>query len=707
MMGNKNIKNKFQNIMTRIRLIAMMLCICMIRFSFAQTKAPVPFGPVPNENQMRWQQMEYYAFVHFSLNTYTDQSWGYGNEDVKLFNPEKLDCRQWARICKQAGMKGIIITAKHHCGFCLWPSKYTEYSVKNAPWKNGKGDVVREMADACKEYGLKLGIYLSPWDRNHPDYGKPEYITYFRNQLTELLTNYGPIFEIWFDGANGGSGYYGGANETRKIDRTTYYDWSNTYKMIRKLQPKIVIWNDGGDRGDLRWVGTEAGYVGETNWSLLNAKGEVPFNMLHYGLENGDSWVAAEVNTSIRPEWFYHPGEDAKVKAVPQLMETYYNSIGHNGSLLLNFPIMPNGLIHPNDEKAALGFAKAVKDAFAVNLAAKTKVKASNVRGNSEQFDAANATDGNKETYWATDDDVTKASLTIDLGKPTTFNRFLVQEYIRLGQRVKAFSVEAFVDGNWKEIAKATTIGYKRILRFPGVKATQVRFTVTDSKACPLISNIGIYNAPQLLASPSIIRNQSGEIKIIPVDAESVVYYTLDGSAPTSKSKKYPGPFQTDGKLEVRAIAFDATTHKSSPESHEQFGISRKNWKIIGIDDEKAYAVIDGNPSSAWHQPKNTKLPADLVIDLGKEENLMGFKYFPDQGLWGPGIITHYEFYISNDNNEWKPVDEGEFSNIKNNPLWQIKKFASVKARYIKLRALKNTENNDNIGYAEVDVITN
>jgi alpha-L-fucosidase len=650
--------------------------------------------------------MEYYAFVHFSLNTWTDQSWGYGNEDVKLFNPQKLDCRQWARICKQAGMKGIIITAKHHCGFCLWPSKYTEYSVKNAPWKNGKGDVVREMADACKEYGLKLGIYLSPWDRNHPDYGKPEYITYFRNQLTELLTNYGPIFEIWFDGANGGTGYYGGANENRKIDRTTYYDWSNTYRMIRKLQPNIVIWNDGGDRADLRWVGTEGGFVGETNWSLLHAKGEVPFNMLHYGVENGDSWVAAEVNTSVRPEWFYHPGEDAKVKTVPQLMDTYYNSIGRNGSLLLNFPIMPNGLIHPNDERAVLGLAKAVKEAFAVNLAAKTKATASNVRGNAKRFDAAKAIDGNKETYWATGDEVTKAVLTIDLGKPTTFNRFLIQEYIRLGQRVKSFFVEAFVDGTWKEVAKGTTIGYKRILRFPTVKATQVRFNISGSKASPVISNMGIYNAPQLLISPTIIRSQSGEIKITPVDEESVVYYTLDGSVPTTKSKKYTKPFQTDGKIEVKAIAVDPATAKSSPASHEQFDIARKDWKIISTEDEKAYSVIDGNPSSAWHQPKATKLPADLIIDLGKEENLIGFRYYPDQALWGPGIITHYQFYISNDNNEWKLIDEGEFSNIKNNPLWQTKNFISVKTRFVKLRALKNTESNDNIGYAEIDVIT-
>lgn len=674
--------------------------------SYGQVKAPDPFGPLPTKNQMRWQEMEYYAFVHFSLNTYTDQSWGFGNESVSLFNPGKLDCRQWARICKQAGMKGIIITAKHHCGFCLWPSKYTEYSVKNAPWKKGKGDVVRELADACKEYGLKLGIYLSPWDRNNPDYGKPEYITYFRNQLKELLTNYGPIFEIWFDGANGGSGYYGGANETRKIDAKTYYDWSNTYKLIRKLQPNIVIWNDGGDRADLRWVGTEGGSVGETNWSLLNGTGDVPFDMLHYGVENGDSWVPAEVNTSIRPEWFYHPAEDLKVKTVPQLMGTYYNSIGHNGTLLLNFPIMPNGLIHRNDEQAALGFAKAVKDVFAVNLAAKSTATATNVRGNLKQFSASMATDGNKETYWATDDAITNTSLTINLGKATVFNRLLAQEYIQLGQRVKTFNVEALVNGNWIEIAKGTTIGYKRILRFPSVKSAQVRLNITASKACPVISNIGIYNAPQLLSAPSITRNQSGEVKIIPVDEESVVYYTLDGNIPTSASLKYTAPFKTEKKINIHAIAYDAATRKSSPVSYEEFDEPRKDWKIINTEDAKAYAVLDGDLSTVWHQPKGIKMPADLIIDLGKEKDLTGFKYFPDQSMWGPGIISNYQFYVSKDNQEWKLVDEGEFSNIKNNPLWQIKKFSIVKARYIKLRALKNLEENDNVGYAEVDVLT-
>jgi alpha-L-fucosidase len=678
------------------------VCSCMTN---AQVKPPAPLGPVPTENQMRWQEMEYYAFLHFSMNTFTDQEWGYGDEDLKLFNPPNLDCRQWARVCKEAGMKGIIMVVKHHCGFCMWPSEYTEFSVKNTPWKNGKGDVVRELSDACKEYGLKLGIYLSPWDRNHPDYGKPEYITYFRNQLTELLTNYGPIFEIWFDGANGGSGYYGGARETRRIDRRTYYDWQNTYKLIRKLQPNIVIWNDGGDRADLRWVGTEAGYVGETNWSLLNATGDVPEEMLRFGVENGNVWVPGEVNTSIRPGWFYHTYEDGKVKTLPKLMTTYYSSIGRNGTLLLNFPIDTRGLIHENDEKAALEFASMVKESFAVNLALNRKAASTNTRGKADQFNAQKAVDGYKDTYWATDDNVTKASLTIDLGKPVVFNRFLVQEYIRLGQRVKAFTVDAMIDGNWKEIAKATTIGYKRILLFPSVKATQVRLNITDSKSYPLISEIGVYNAPQILTSPAITRNKTGEISITPVDAESVVYYTVDGSTPDIRSSKYSEPFLKDGKVSIKAIAVNPVSGKSSPVSQEKFDISRKDWKIVGIESETAGRIIDGNPSTAWHQNRDIKMPVDVVIDLGSDQNISGFRYLPDQ-VRSTGIISNYQFFVSTDNSQWKLVDEGEFPNISNNPIWQIKTFSPVRARFIKLHALKNTKGNDDAGISEIDVIT-
>ena len=683
-----------------------LLAGCLVGSSLAQVEAPAPCGPLPSENQMRWQEMEFYGFIHFSLNTYTDQSWGYGNEDIKLFNPEELDCRQWARICKDAGMTGIILTAKHHGGFCLWPSAYTEYSVKNAPWKDGKGDLVREMADACKDYDLNFGVYLSPWDRNHADYGKPEYITYFRNQLTELLTDYGPVFKVWFDGANGGAGWYGGADENRRIDRTTYYDWPNTYKLVRDLQPNIVIWNDGGDRADLRWVGTEAGYVGETNWSLLNGKGEVDWSMLHFGLESGDSWVPAEVNTSIRPEWFYHPSEDGRVKTVPQLMDAYYHSVGRNATFLLNFPIMPNGLIHPTDEQAALGMAKAVKDTFEDNLADHATAEASNVRGKAPEFGADRAIDGDPHTYWATDDEVKTASLTIDYGKPVIFNRFLAQEYIRLGQRTKAFTVEALVGDEWKEVASGTTIGYKRILRFPSVEASKVRFHVTDSKECPVISKIGIYNAPVFLNAPSIVRSQAGEITITADDIGPFFYYTLDGSEPTTQSARYSGPVQADGKVEARAIAFDPATRESSPVGREEFDISRKEWKIVGTEDPRAYAILDGNASTSWYQGRNQSMPVDLVIDLGSSQNLSGFKYFPDQRIWAPGIISRYEFHVSADGQEWKLVDQGEFANIKNSPVLQTKTFAPESARYIKFRALRNTEGNNNVGYAEVGVIT-
>ena len=443
-----------------------------------------PCGPLPNANQLRWQKMEMYAFIHYSLNTYTDQEWGFGNEDPKLFNPSSLDCRQWARVCKQAGMRGIIFTAKHHCGFCMWPSAYTEYSVKNSPWKDGKGDVVRELAEACREEGLEFAVYLSPWDRNHPEYGRPAYITYFRNQLRELLTNYGDIFEVWFDGANGGDGWYGGANETRKIDRTTYYEWPETYRMIRELQPKCLIWNDGSDRGDLRWVGTEAGNVGETNWSLLYHDGDVPYQMLHYGVEDGDVWCPGETNTSIRPGWFYHEAENEHVKSLSKLMDTYYKSVGRNSTLLLNFPIAPNGRIHPNDSLRGIAFAKMINTVFKENLIENGKLKVEK------------------------DEKLQSSIFNIQWEKPVAFNRFLAEEDIAQGQRVRKFSLEAEVDGEWKPLKDAlvdgddglTTIGHRRTICFPTVKTTKLRFTILDTKCEPIIKRLGVFLAPELTA---------------------------------------------------------------------------------------------------------------------------------------------------------------------------------------------------------------
>ena len=487
-------------ILTRIFYILLLLSL-----AYSLHAQPSACGPVPSENQLRWQNMEMYAFIHYSLNTYTDQEWGYGDEDPKLFNPSHLDARQWARTCKQAGMKGIILTAKHHCGFCLWPSKYTEYSVKNSPWKNGKGDVVRELSNACKEYGLEFAVYLSPWDRNNSEYGRADYITYFRNQLRELLTEYGDIFEVWFDGANGGDGFYGGSRETRKIDRSTYYQWSETYKMIRELQPRCLIWNDGGDRGDLRWVGTEEGNVGETNWSLLDKIGKPNYKLLHAGLENGDMWVPGEVNTSIRPGWFYHESEDSRVKSLSQLMDTYYKSIGRNGTLLLNFPINRDGRISPIDSLRGLEFAGMIKSVFKTNLAKGAKVSVTNVRGKDKLYAAQKVLDDKSDTYWATDDDTLMASLLIEFKHPTLFNRFLVEEYIPLGQRVRKFSLEALIDAKWIPLKDElssdgdgmTTIGHRRIICFPTITATKLRFTINDSKSCPLISNIGVFLAPK------------------------------------------------------------------------------------------------------------------------------------------------------------------------------------------------------------------
>ncbi|HEU0124815.1 MAG TPA: alpha-L-fucosidase, partial [Flavobacterium sp.] len=321
-----------------MKKIFLSLCLFVIISNVSSQEfanAPKPFGPVPTQKQIDWQEMEFYAFVHFSLNTFTNKEWGFGDESPELFNPSQLDVRQWARVVKEAGMKGIILVAKHHDGFCLWPSAYTERSVKNSPWENGKGDLVKELAAACKEYDLKLGLYLSPWDRNHPQYGKPEYVTYFRNQLKELLTNYGDVFEMWFDGANGGDGYYGGANETRKINSLTYYNWDETYKLIYSIAPKTLVWGVGPS--EARWIGNEEGRAGKTNWSLLRQKdelaGKVHYSEFTSGHEDGEKWVPGEADVSIRPGWFYHSVEDDKVRSLDEMVDIYYESIGRNATL--------------------------------------------------------------------------------------------------------------------------------------------------------------------------------------------------------------------------------------------------------------------------------------------------------------------------------------------------------------------------------------
>lgn len=479
---------------TLLILILIPLSISCISVSVGTVE---PVGPIPNKHQLAWQELEYYAFIHFNMNTFTNMEWGYGDEKPAQFNPTALDTRQWAQVAKEAGMKGIIITAKHHDGFCLWPSEFTEHSVKNSPWKDGQGDLIRELSDACEEYGLKFGVYLSPWDRNHPDYGKPEYITYFRNQLRELLTNYGDVFEVWFDGANGGDGYYGGANEERRVDKKNYYDWPNTIKMVRELQPQAVIFSDAGP--DIRWVGNEKGYANETTWSPLYRDsvyaGMPDFQRFAAGQEQGTHWVPTETDVSIRPGWYYHPEQDNQVKSLSKLVDIYYNSVGLNSSLLLNLPVDTRGLVHENEVKNLNELAAYIKATFTKNLALSQPIrKSSTADGYAEGY----LIDNNPDTFWVATADDEKPSITLLLNTAQEANTFMIQEYLPLGQRIKSFTFEVLVNGVWEKVYEGSTIGNKRLIRFETQALDGVRFTVTDSKAQAVFSNMGLFKAPEL-----------------------------------------------------------------------------------------------------------------------------------------------------------------------------------------------------------------
>ena len=507
-----------------IHLLSIPVVACCLSCTSGKVLPPEPILPVPEPKQVEWQQMETYAFIHFGLNTFNDREWGYGDTDPKTFNPTNLDCEQWAQTLVKAGMKGVILTAKHHDGFCLWPFEGTDYSVKNSPWKNGKGNVVKELSEACKKYGLKFAVYLSPWDRHQANYGTPEYLPYFYAQLHDLLTNYGPVFEVWFDGANGGDGWYGGAKDIRTIDRKNYYNYPRIYEMLDSIQPQAIIFSDGGP--GCRWVGNEKGFAGATNWSFLR-KGEVHPGYdksyeLQYGHPDGNQWVPAECDVSIRPGWFYHPEEDDRVKSPDQLVDLYYRSVGHNATLLLNFPVDRRGLIHPVDSANAVRFHEMIQQQLKTNLVAGMTPKVSNERGG--DFVASALTDDNFDTYWATEDGVTTADIEFSFDTPTRMNRMMLQEYIPLGQRVKAFVVEYLDKDTWLPVKlneETTTIGYKRLLRFETVETKGIRIRITDARGPLCLSNVGVYDAGNV--SDSFVEKVE--------DIESVPYLLPDVKA--------------------------------------------------------------------------------------------------------------------------------------------------------------------------------
>ncbi|MEH6405959.1 MAG: alpha-L-fucosidase [Leeuwenhoekiella sp.] len=671
---------------------------------------PASFGPVPSQKQLDWQEMEMYAFIHFTTNTFTNKEWGFGNEPEEIFNPTALDTRQWARVVKEASMKGIILTAKHHDGFCLWPSAYTDHSVEKSPWKDGKGDVVKELGEACREYGLKLGLYLSPWDRSRADYGKPEYVTYFRNQLKELLTNYGDVFEMWFDGANGGTGYYGGANESRKINTLEYYDWEKTYKMIYDVAPKTLVWGIGPS--EARWIGNEEGRANKTNWSLLRQEddlaGKVNYTEYMSGHEDGEKWVPGEADVSIRPGWFYHAVEDDKIKPVEELLDIYYESVGRNANLILNIPPDRRGLINEKDVERLHEFSTALKADFKTELLAQSTVSANQSRGN--KFGPENLIDGDKNTYWATSDAVKTASITFDFDHPTAINRVLLQEYIKLGQRVRKFTVEAKIDSNWQTIADESTIGYKRILRFDRVTVTALRVNITDAKACPVISNIEAFNAPTLVRMPEISRSRNGEVTISAENADQI-FYTSDGSEPNNKSLKYSKPFLLKNAVTVKAISFDSIEKISSAVKNVKYGTTKESWKMTeatGGNPERANRIIDGNPVTDWDMGNtDNMLPQEVKIDMGAVKDIKGFTYMPRQTGNGLNLISAYEFYTSLDGKKWVKRSEGEFANILNNPILQVKTFKKALARYIRFVAKSEVSGGNTVTIAELDVIEN
>ncbi|MFN0014085.1 MAG: alpha-L-fucosidase [Saprospiraceae bacterium] len=460
---------------------------CLFVALFAVYVSTQMLAQKPSPAQLRWHNTEFYLFFHFGPNTFTNLEWGYGNEPEVIFNPTDLDCEQWCRVAQSAGARGVIITAKHHDGFCLFPSKYSTHTVRESPWKNGKGDVVGELAQACRKYGLKLGLYLSPWDRNHPKYGTPEYNDIYVATLTELLTQYGELFEIWWDGANGE-----GPNGKKQV-----YDFRQYEKTAAALQPNAVIFSDVGP--GCRWAGNERGVIeSDINWCMLDTAGfgrgatGPPTDTLNRGNENGRHWIPAECDVSIRPGWFYHQEENDKVKTPEQLFSIYLNSVGRGANLILNVPPDRRGRIAANDSVSLARFGEKLQASFVDNLAFGKKNTYSSGASN-EKF-SRKLSDGQRKSA------VTLGGVgsycILDLGKMTTFNCVLLREHIAKGQHIKQFTVEVLESNQWREVASGGTIGPRRILTFPTTSAQKVRIRIQSSNGKCALTEVEVYRMP-------------------------------------------------------------------------------------------------------------------------------------------------------------------------------------------------------------------
>jgi alpha-L-fucosidase len=685
---------------------------------FSQS-APKPYGPLPTGRQLKWHEMEMYCLIHFGVNTYLDHEWGYGDEDPSLVNPTQFDAEQIVGAAKAGGFKGVVVVAKHHDGLCLWPTKTTTHNISKSPWRNGKGDILKEYQEACAKLGMKLGVYCSPWDRNSPVYGTPEYLKIYQEQLRELYSNYGPLFTSWHDGANGGSGYYGGARENRNIDQTSYYKWDSTWAITRKMQPGAVIFGDVGP--DMRWVGNELGHAGETCWATYTpqapdpskkpSNGYVRSELATEGHRNGTFWMPAECDVPQRPGWFYHASQTPQVKTPSELLDLYYQSVGRGAALDLGLSPDKRGLLDESDVVSLKGFGKLLQQTFAVNLAKGARLKASNIRGNhAAKFGPGFLLDADRYTYWATDDNVTNPSLILELAGTKIFNVIRIRENIKLGQRIESIAVDAMENGQWKEIAKATSIGSNRLIRLSQeITASKVRLRVTGSPVCIALSDFGLYKEPDYLRQPAIKREKSGLVTITSVYPNLPVHYTLDGTEPTLSSPIYRKPFLLAEGGTVRARNFKAKELAGDVKT-AIFGIGKNGWKVIeAAEGSHAENVVDENEETNWNTLALDSIgdhSNEVFVDMGKEHSIKAFTYLPRQDQQKEGMIGHYAFHISNNGKDWVEAREGDFHNIEANPVQQLVLLEQpINARYFKFSALRiNT--GKGVSVAELGIIT-
>ncbi len=667
-------------------LFSIILLLLFAKSDYSQV-APKPYGKLPAPRQLSWQETDMYCIICLDMATFTDQEWCYGDDPASTVNPGDFNAMQIVSAAKAGGFKGVVIVAKHHDGFCLWPTKTTTYNISNSPWRNGKGDMVKEYQLACQKLNMKLGLYCSPWDRNNALYGKPEYVTeIYRRQLEELYANYGPLFMSWHDGANGGTGYYGGARELREIDRSTYYDWDNTFAITRKMQPMASIFGDAGP--DVRWVGNEEGHAGETSWETYTphskAPGKVPANGTVIteegtaGTRNGAYWMPAECDVPLRPGWFYHKSEDGQSKSPYTLLDLYYKSVGRGACLDLGLAPDKRGLITDEDLNILKQFKALLDETFSVNLAKDAIFKASNVRGkNPTRYGLKNLVDNDSYSYWATDDAVVHPELLIDLHFPRTFNVIRLRENIKLGQRIDSVGIDAYLDGTWKEIARATSIGATRLIRLANnVTARKIRLRLF-SPVCITLSDFGLFKEPVHLTPPLISRDQSGYVSVTSEAPVASIHYTTDGAEPSLSSPVYTTPFLLLSGGAVKARSFDG--EQTSPVTNRVFDHSKTGWRIINTErgtDRNYTNITDENPHTIYQRKiKDTTItfePEAVDVDMGKVNEIKAFTYLPRQDRQMDGVVDRYTFYISNDGSQWKELVSGEFSNIKSNPIEQV-----------------------------------